>query len=804
MSSPFPSNRPARTVQVQPPQDRVISHRPAGTLHLTGLPYPPDLPARSESTTNTTASYAPASTSAPLVSIPNTMAAYAVGNGSQYPGYRPQTSPNSSMSQHTPASGSSDYTSRPANSENPLAYASNNESQYHQNATQAVSENRTSHDTNRAQQGVPDDRVSPRTSYTLQNVPDNRTPHHTNSQGHYPAIEPSSSHSEAQRWDSSTRPSAYQETYRPHPNNAPHSSGRYQEPAQDVRSMPTGHDAPPHRSYHDGRDYSQQQPPHHSYHSHHDSRGHPQPQPSPLTRHQSYNDERVYSQQQLPPPPQHFYHDGRVYSQDQHPHPAQHVYHDGRSHPQPQHPHSPQHVYHDGRVYSQDQSPHPAQHVYHDGRGHPQPQHPHQPQHVYHDGRVYSQDQPPHPAQHIYHDGRVYSQDQHPHPAQHVYHDGRVYTQDQPPAAQPNHRQSAPRQRTAIACKYCRRRKIRCSGFTADGSGGQCTNCARFKQDCVFTPVSSAQAFVPLIALTEALQNGRNVVPNVYGAHGQRLPSDPMNPNSAEPYPGYHPQQVTSEPQMTHNHQSMPQHVQQPIHHASLPPMNRSPHDRDTLPSPTDSLDSQKRKREADERHFARAAPSAPGQFSDYSREGNAPYRTPALHGSYQYNPPVPSPPSRQIRHQQGENFSLRLPALQDGQQYRSSVPSPPPSQQYGHQGENALAYRPNEDSRPSTQWASVNPSKAPRNLPSPNGSSSSFHSQNPSGNHQPSQLSPYRAEPLQLPLASPTRTNSGGGNHDQVARETERPNQMNIANILERDNKDVDRDMLNRLGNRS
>ncbi|KAM0312524.1 hypothetical protein ACHAO8_006287 [Botrytis cinerea] len=756
MSSPFPNNRPARTVQVEPPQDRVISHRPAGTLHLTGLPHPLDLPARSESAPNTTASYAPASTAAPLNSIPATMAAYATGNGSQYPGYRPQASPNNSMSQHTPTSGSSGYTSRPANSETPLTYASNNELQYHQNGPQAVSENRTSHDTNRAHQ-------SPRTGYFPHNVPDHRAPHHTNSQGHYPAIEPSSSYSEAQRWDSSARPSAYQETYRPHPNNASYSSGRYQEPAQDGRPMPTGHDAPPPRSYNDGREYSQQQPPHHS---HHDSRGHPQPQPSPLTRHQSYNDERVYAQQQLP-------------------HPPQHVYHDVRGHPQPQHPH-------------------PPQHVYHDVRGHPQPQHPHPPQHVYHDGRVYAQDQPPHPAQHVYHDSRVYTQDQPPHPAQHVYHDSRVYTQDQPPAAQPNHRQSAPRQRTAIACKYCRRRKIRCSGFTADGSGGQCTNCARFKQECVFTPVSSAQAFVPLIALTEALQNGRNVVPNVYGAHGQRLPNDPMNPNPSEPYPGYHPQQVTSGPQMTHNHQPMPQHMQQPIHHASLPPMNRSPRDRDTLPSPTGSLDSQKRKREADERHFARAAPSAPGQFSDYSREANAPYRIPGLQDSYHYTPPVPSPPRRQIRHQQGENFALRLPALQDGQQYRSSVPSPPSSQQHGHPGENALAYRPNEDSRQSTQWASVNSNEAPRNLPSPNGSSSSFHSQNPSGNNQPSQLSPYRAEPLQFPLASPTRTNSGGGNHDQVARETERPNQMNIANIVERDNKDVDRDMLNRLGNRS
>ncbi|KAF5876998.1 putative c6 transcription protein [Botrytis fragariae] len=726
-------------------QDTGVTHTPTSGADHSSLPA-----GRDASVTHTSTSAGPDNSSRSTAW--DNPVAYAIENRLTYPSYRPQSAPDNSMSERALAGGRSDYPSRPANSENPLAYASNNESQYPHNATQSVSENRRSHDTNRAHQGVPDDRVSRRTSYTPPDVPDNRTPHHTNPQGQYSAVEPSSSYSVAQRWDSSTRASAYQEPYRPYLNNGPQYSGQYQEPIQDGRPMPAGYDAPPHHSFRDGRGYSQQPPPPtYRHHSYQDSRGYSQQQPPPATRHHSYNDERGYPQQQHPPAPSH-------------------------------------HPYQDSRGYPQQQPPHPPHYPYHDGRGYPQ---------------------------------------------------------DQPPAAQPPLRQSAPRQRTAIACKYCRRRKIRCSGFTADGSGGQCTNCARFKQECVFTPVSSAQAFVPLIALTEALQHGTNSHPGVYGAHGQRLPNDPANQNPTEPYQGYHPQQGAPGPPMAYNHQQMPQqvaqyapqHVQQPIHPTYLPPMNRSPHDRDTLPSPTGSLpqqtppthlpplsnrspydqgatlpsptgslDSQKRKREADERHFARAAPSAPGQFSGYNRESNAPYRIPSLQEQYQYHSSVPSPPTRQYGYQQGENVTPRLPALQNGQQYRSSIPSPPSNQQYGHQQEeNALAYRPMEDGRQSTQWASVNSNEAPRNDPSPNGSSTSFHSQNPSGNHQPSQVSPYRAESSQFPLASPARTNSGGGNRDQVARETERPNQMNIANIVERDDNDVDRDMLRRLGsNRS
>ncbi|KAF7954220.1 hypothetical protein EAE96_005349 [Botrytis aclada] len=739
-----------------PRSDRYRSPPPAG--QDTGVTYTPTSGANRSSPRagqDTVVTHTPTSAAPdqyfPSTAWDNPAVTHATNNGLQYPSYRPQPAPDNSMLQHAPAVGRPNNPSRPVDSENPTPYGANIESQYPHNATQGISENRTSHDTERAYQGVPDDRA----------------PHHTYPQGQYPAAEQSSSYSVAQRWDSNTRPSAYQEPYRPYPDDRPHYSGQYQEPVQDGRPVPAGYNAPfnppSHHSFHDGRLYSQQPPPPtHRHHSYQDSRGYPQQQPPPAIRHHSYNDERGYSQQQHPPPPSH-------------------------------------HSYQDNTGYQQQQPPHPSHYPYHDGRGYPQ---------------------------------------------------------DQPPAAQQPLRQSAPRQRTAIACKYCRRRKIRCSGFTADGSGGQCTNCARFKQECVFTPVSSAQAFVPLIALTEALAHSidprHQAHQAVYGAHGQRLPGDSRNQNPTESYEGYHPQQAAPGPQMAYNHQQMsqqvanhppqqvaqyaPQHVQQPIQQTHLPPMNRSPHDRDilpsptgsmpqqtpsnhlpslsnrspydqsaTVPSPTGSLDSQKRKREADERHFARAAPPAPGQFSGYNRESNAPYRTPTLQDQYQYRPSVPSPPTRQYEYQQGENVAPRPPALQDEQQYRSLVPSPPSNQQHGYQqGENALAYRPMEDDRQSNQWAPVNLNEPPRNGSSPNGSSTSFHSQNPSSNHQPSQVSPYRAESAQVPLASPAITNSGSVNHDQGARENERPNQMNIANIVEHDTNRVDRDMLRRLGGKS
>ena len=129
--------------------------------------------------------------------------------------------------------------------------------------------------------------------------------------------------------------------------------------------------------------------------------------------------------------------------------------------------------------------------------------------------------------------------------------------------AQMNFNTPAPRQRTAIACRYCRRRKvslartviytieipktpddlcqIRCHGFDSSVDG-RCTNCVRFHQECIFMPVSSqAHAFVPAHTAYPHLRNagqaqqhpgGRPMYtpdgqPIIFGAHGQPLGAVP-------------------------------------------------------------------------------------------------------------------------------------------------------------------------------------------------------------------------------------------------------------------------------------
>ncbi|KAF4549862.1 Hypothetical protein D9617_19g101670 [Elsinoe fawcettii] len=113
----------------------------------------------------------------------------------------------------------------------------------------------------------------------------------------------------------------------------------------------------------------------------------------------------------------------------------------------------------------------------------------------------------------------------------------------QPPIQYPP--QPAPRQRTAIACRYCRRRKIRCSGFD-QSEDGRCTNCQRFSQECIFTPVSQqTQAFVPAHAV---MRNQGQMPPQLYGAYGQPLPQGQY---------GYPPQYA---PQPPNGYQYPPQH----------------------------------------------------------------------------------------------------------------------------------------------------------------------------------------------------------------------------------------------------
>lgn len=117
------------------------------------------------------------------------------------------------------------------------------------------------------------------------------------------------------------------------------------------------------------------------------------------------------------------------------------------------------------------------------------------------------------------------------------------YPGDYPPGgagpAAMQHQQAAPRQRTSIACRYCRRRKIRCSGYQ-NSPGGKCTNCIKMNQECVFQPVSSAAstAFVPVSAL-------QNIPPGtqLYGSYGQPLPG---GGGASYPPPGQYDQPLPS------------------------------------------------------------------------------------------------------------------------------------------------------------------------------------------------------------------------------------------------------------------
>ncbi|KAF4119873.1 Fungal Zn(2)-Cys(6) binuclear cluster domain [Geosmithia morbida] len=109
-----------------------------------------------------------------------------------------------------------------------------------------------------------------------------------------------------------------------------------------------------------------------------------------------------------------------------------------------------------------------------------------------------------------------------------------------PQAGGPAMAQAAPRQRTSIACKYCRKRKIRCSGYQS-APGGKCQNCARMNQECVFQPVSSSSstAFIPVSAVPGGVPPGTPL----YGAYGQPLAPQPHGYPPAGPGQPQHQQQ---------------------------------------------------------------------------------------------------------------------------------------------------------------------------------------------------------------------------------------------------------------------
>ncbi|PTB70407.1 hypothetical protein BBK36DRAFT_1174165 [Trichoderma citrinoviride] len=180
---------------------------------------------------------------------------------------------------------------------------------------------------------------------------------------------------------------------------------------------------------------------------------------------------------------------------------------------------------------------------------------PPEPRGAYYDDR---RPPPPHPA---YHD--QYSTDYYYRGLPQGHHNGYAHDYARPPPGyaqdygQPGMERprEAPRQRTSIACRYCRKRKIRCSGHQ-NAPGGKCQNCARMNQECIFQPVSSSSstAFIPVSAVPGGVPPGTQL----FGAYGQ-----PLAP-SAVPHPHPHPH--------PHHPQHHPQHPSHPYPPPAGPP----------------------------------------------------------------------------------------------------------------------------------------------------------------------------------------------------------------------------------------
>ncbi|KEF50982.1 uncharacterized protein A1O9_12959 [Exophiala aquamarina CBS 119918] len=215
----------------------------------------------------------------------------------------------------------------------------------------------------------------------------------------------------------------------------------------------------------------------------------------------------------------------------------------------------------------------------------------------------------------------------------------------------PLHRAAPLRQRAAIACKYCRKRKIRCSGYDSSPDG-RCQNCVRFNQQCLFHPVSSQAVFVPASAVygpgvarapvagrsdNHPRQNGEQPYirdgeqPVLYGAHGQ-----PLGPAGPHGQPQY-----SYLPAPRHSH-----YPPQPYPYQAFPysPAAGAPYDAhgQALPAPYDACVGLKRPYPDDDPHKKIShAPQSPHP-NVRARHGTYDGRADGS-GSYAY----PSPPSR-------------------------------------------------------------------------------------------------------------------------------------------------------------
>ncbi|KAK6348753.1 hypothetical protein TWF730_009526 [Orbilia blumenaviensis] len=278
----------------------------------------------------------------------------------------------------------------------------------------------------------------------------------------------------------------------------------------------------------------------------------------------------------------------------------------------------------------------------------------------------------------------------------------------------------APRQRTAIACRYCRRRKIRCSGFDSSADG-RCGNCLRFNQECVFTPVSSqAQAFVPAHTQYPHLKQGfipprggpARPVGQLYGSYGQPLPLHAALPQSAQQGDYQNSHSYGGPPSPGQTGQYNRSYEDRP---PSLPPL---------APNNYPSHNLQRR--------------GSAGDYPAYWQGGNA--NPPG-------SPPATLPPPRQYSPSRANNYSNGSypPTTSAGQPHRS-YPTADYERQYG-QGE--------------TQQGTGPPQ---RRLSDPRGNDSRKEQSYPSEPGAfPYNASTGRSAAAAAPLQSPPRSSSAG-----------------------------------------
>ena len=323
--------------------------------------------------------------------------------------------------------------------------------------------------------------------------------------------------------------------------------------------------------------------------------------------------------------------------------------------------------------------------------------------------------------------------------------------------------QPAPRQRTAIACRYCRRRKvgrchvhraasyahqlqIRCSGFEASDDG-RCTNCQRFQQECIFTPVSSqAQAFVPAHTAYPHLRNtgalppqrgGRPLYPQqgqpaIYGAHGQPLGPMAHDPNYPPPhgYPMPPPGPYQGGPVYDDRGHPQPPHAQDKVS------LKRLRSDESFQPAPP--------------------PPAPPEEYSSHPYQGRPPASTGrrGSGGAYEYPDPtglVPVSPASSATSYQSAPYPPQGP----NPYYPTPQPQQPPPQQPPPQ-------QPQTARRTSPQSAYSYDARASG---SPHGSTSSASAYSYAAGLHPPQVLPPRDGRTPPPAQGQAPGGNGNGN---------------------------------------